>query len=266
MKRKNHLISIKTLTDNHLESFIRCPNKFYHQYILRKNSSGEDLGRQMVEFFVHKIILDYYRLPLKEQNELNLLKIIVQYRDYIHPSLFESKVEYYVTLAKITDHLLLFLTSNQQDEPPLFLYERLQVPVKELKTNLSLTIDMGEWCKNTFTIKKYILDTDDRIVSLYKYLLAVFAKKAFGVLPDQIELFSLLDGNRHTMTPTEHDVAKGLMYLELVKDHIQKPEYYVKRNCDHCSECIHNKEYDHPEAQNENKSNLLAASFKTVLH
>ncbi|WP_394236972.1 hypothetical protein [Niallia oryzisoli] len=253
MKRKNHLISIKTLTDNHLESFIRCPNQFYHQYILRKKSSGEGTWRQMVEFSVQKIILDYYRLPLKEQNVLNLLKLIDQYREYIHPGLFESKVQYYVTLAKITDHLLLFLTSKQQDEPPLFLFERLQVNVKELNINLSLTFDIGEWFNNRFIVKKYLLDIDERIVTLYKYLLAVFSKKAFGIIPDRIELFSLIDGNRHILSLTEQDVAKGLMYLDLVKGHIQKPGY-IKQND------------DLPDVQNENHFDLQAASFKTVLH
>ncbi|KAA9013233.1 hypothetical protein [Niallia endozanthoxylica] len=265
MKRKNHLISIKTLTDNHLESFISCHNKFYHQYILRKNS-GEVQWRQMVQFSVHKIILNYYRLPLKEQNEPNLLKLIEQYREYIHPKLFENKVHYYRTLAKITEHLILFLTTNRHVGPPLFLYEKLQVAVKELNTNLSLTIDMGAWVNHSFVIKKFLLDADERTVSLYKYLLVVFSKNAFGVLPDQIELLSLADGSRHIITPTEQDAVNGLKYLEWLKNHIQKPEYYQKQNCHHCSECIFNKECDSSTFQNENRTDCLKASLKSVLH
>ncbi len=265
MTRTKHLISIKTLTDSHLESFITCPNKFYHQYILSKNSH-QFIWRQMVEFLVHKIIHDYYRLPFKEQNQLNVLRLIDQYRKYLHPRLFESKIQYYITLAKITDHLLLFLTSNRGVEPPIFLYERHKVSVEELKTNLSITIDRSVWSENQFSINKYFLDFDERIITLYKYLLIVFSKKAFGVLPDQIELFSLLDGSRHSIIPAEHDVAKGLMYLEMVKGQLQQPEYYLKCNCNQCSEYNSNKELNHPEVQKEDKSNLLTASFKTILH
>lgn len=256
MKTKNHLIAIQTLTDNHLESFIRCPYKFYNQYILRK-SSGEVKWRQVVQLSVSKIIRDYYRLPLDEQNKLNLLKLIDQYWESLSPRLFENKVHYYIILAKITDHLLLFLTSEKWEQPPLFLYERLQTSVDEIRTKISLTIDFAEWSQHTFSIKKYLLDADEKMVKLYKYLIVIFSKKAFGVLPDTIELLSLFDGKRYLFYPTELDVAKGLNYLELVKNQIENPNRYSKRNCHHhCSECTYQVQ----------QTNKLDIPLKTVMH
>ena len=199
----------------------------------------------MVQFSVNKIIREYYRLPLNEQNKLNLLKLIDQYWESIHPGLFENKIHYYIILAKVTDHLLLFLTSEKWDQPPLFRYERIQTSVDEIGTKISLTIDVGEWSKNTFNIKKYLLDADESLIKLYKYLIVIFSQKAFDVLPDKIELLSVIDGKRHLIYPTEHDVAKGFMYLEFVKNRIEKPDRYFKKNChNNCSQCTYKKECD----------------------
>lgn len=225
MKTINHPISIKTLTDYHLESYIRSPHQFYRQYILKENSDVT-IWRKMVKFSVNKIIMDYYRLPLNDQNKLNLLKLIDQYWELIHPGMFENKIHYYDTLANITDHLLLFLFSNKSDYPPVFLYESFNTTVDEIGTKVSLTIDVGEWSKNTFCIKKYLLDDHNSMNKLYKYLFVVFSKKAFGILPDKIELFSLLNGKQQLIYPNEQDIEEGIIYLDYVKNHIENPNHF----------------------------------------
>lgn len=222
MKTINHLISIKTLTDYHLECYTRSPHQFFRQYVLKENSK-EALWRKMVRFSVNQIIKNYYRLPLNEQNKLNLLKLIDQYWEAIHPGMFENKIHYYLITAKITDHLLLFLSSQRLKQPPVFLYESHKTTVEEIDTMVSVTIDVGEWSKNTFCIKKFLLEDDDSMTTLYKYLFVVFSKKAFGIIPDKIELFSLLGGKHQVIYPNEPDVEEGFIYLDYVKSHIENP-------------------------------------------
>lgn len=258
MEVKNHLISVKTMTDYHLETFIRCPYKFYYQFILGKKN-GELTWRQMVQFSVNNIVCDYYRLPVREQNKLNLLKLIDHYWEPIHIGLFENKIEYYLVLAKVTDHLLHFLSTEEIIHPPLFLYEKLHTSVEEISTTIALTFEVGEWTKNAFIIKKYLLDADESMVTLYSYLTVIFSHKAFGVLPEKIELLSLIDGKQHVLCPTEHDVAEGFKYLEFMKSHLQTPDRYFKSNSiKECVKCtfINQCGFDEGQKKGEGKSSV----------
>ena len=40
--------------------------------------------------------------------------------------MFASKMEYYIVLAKLTDHLLQFVERDDSQTPPLFLYENFK--------------------------------------------------------------------------------------------------------------------------------------------
>lgn len=250
-----HIISLKTLTDYHLETFIRCPYKFYYQFILGKNNGGRT-WRQLVQSFVNKTVCEYYRLPFEEQNKLYLLKLIDQNWLPITAGVFENKIHYYTVMAKVTDHLLSFLTEEKTPQPPLFLYEKLKTSVDEISTDISLTFEVGEWSKNSFIIKKYLLDADERLAKLFCYLTIAFSHKAFGVLPERIELLSLIDGKKHVLCPTEHDVAEGIAYLEFMKTHIQNPDDYLRTDSNQeCAECPYKRYCGNHENQIVNKSN-----------
>lgn len=68
-------ISVKTMTDYHLESFIRCPYKFYYQHVLSSHSSKVQ-WRQVVQFAMNQVVEHYYRLPLDSQNTISAMKLI----------------------------------------------------------------------------------------------------------------------------------------------------------------------------------------------
>jgi hypothetical protein len=242
MKQTNHSISINILTDHHLESFIRCPNIFKRQYILSKNNS-KDHWRQMVGLTVNKIIGDYYRLPINDKNNYYILKLIDQHWKHLHPNFFDNQIHYYTIAAKITDYLPKFLNSEQCSKQPLFLYERLQTFLEEIDIKLSVRFDVGEWSQSSFTVKKYLLTADENMVQLYKYLLTIFSKKTFGVLPDQIKLFSLLDGEVHLLYPNEQDIAKGLMYLHYLKNSMENPDQYIMKK-NHLSDIEQRNSYN----------------------
>ncbi|MFD6442631.1 hypothetical protein ACFWDG_23285, partial [Peribacillus sp. NPDC060186] len=62
MMGKDYRISIATLTDYHLQDFIRCPYQFYFHHIERKITTQLD-WRKMVQFVVNQVVSLYYKLP-----------------------------------------------------------------------------------------------------------------------------------------------------------------------------------------------------------
>jgi hypothetical protein len=244
MLKNSYEVSIKTLTDYHLEAFISCPYRFYYQYIISETHRPIH-WRQVVQNAINKIVKDYYHLSIKEQNSLSVLKILEQNWKNINVNLFENKIQYYTVLSKITDHLLKLLSSAETVHPPLFLYEKVHTYIKELETSVALTFEVGEWSKETFILKKYLLDCDEGLIMLYQYLSTVFSYKAFGVLPERIEMISLLEGKKYIFYPTEQEIPKGLIYLDFIKDLIKKPNRYKKVNSfKECVKCPLNKQCD----------------------
>ncbi|MGG1679031.1 hypothetical protein ACIFOT_25395 [Neobacillus sp. NRS-1170] len=242
MLKNSYEVSIKTLTDYHLESFISCPYRFYNQYILNEPNLPIH-WRQVVQKVINKIVKDYFHLSIKEQNNLGLLKLIEQNWRTINVNIFENKIQYYIVLSKITDHLLRLLTSKETVTPPLFLYEKVHTYITELESAISITFEVGEWSKDTFILKKYLLDCDESLIMLYQYLSTVFSYKAFGVLPERIEMLSLLEGKKYIFYPTEQEISRGLNYLGFIKDWIKKPSRYKKMTSfNQCVKCPLNKQ------------------------
>ncbi len=62
-------------------------------------------------------------------------------------------------------------------------------------------------------------------------MISVFCQKAFGRLPERIEIISLMDGKMNKYIPTMNDVSDGLEYLNIIKNLIQDPKNYLKPDC-----------------------------------
>jgi len=108
---------------DHLESFIKCPYQvYYFQHLHEK----ERMWRQNIQAVINSIVHTYYELHLDDQTKLSVLKVINEYWHQVRFDFFQSGEVYYMVLAKITDHLLQFL-SMKSKQPPLFLYEKLYI-------------------------------------------------------------------------------------------------------------------------------------------
>jgi hypothetical protein len=237
MINRHHQISMETMTDYHLESFIRCPYRFYYQHVLSLHTS-QVKWRQVVQHLINQIVQNYYQFPKGEQNKSNILKLVDRYWENVNVKLFDSKIHYYTVLAKTTDYLLQSLTTRQSQEPPLFLFEKINTYINELETQLSLTLEVVEWSTKTFTIKKYLVEADEEMIRLYNQLLVVFSKEAFGKLPDRIEIITLLKGKTYRHSPTMNDISQGMSYLNYMKSLLLEPSEYTKINSiSKCSDC-----------------------------
>ncbi len=255
-------ISVKTITDYHLESFIRCPYKFYYQHVLLINSSQLQ-WRQVVQFAINQVVDHFYQLPLNAQNTVNAMKLINRFWENVSPKLFESKVHYYMVLAKTTDHLLQFLSEKKKEKPPLFLYQKLNTYMEELETQLSLTFELTEWSTQSFTIKKFLVEANEDIIDLYHHLLVVFSHEAFGTLPEKIEILTLLEGKKYTFSPTIDHIAQGIMYLDYMKNLLQHPDHYSKTNSKReCMSCP----FTHKCEEGPSSFNKMNRSNENFLH
>jgi hypothetical protein len=186
-----------------------------------------------------RLSTNFIRCPQPERNSLTILKLIHHYWSGIQIELFENKAHYYSILAGITDHLLTTLINGEKKDPPLFLYEKLNTFVEEMNIDISITFELAEWGKEAFSVKKFLVDADESMVKLYTYLTILFSYKAFGVLPDRIDLYTLIDGEKHIFYPTDEDIPQAIMYLDFLKEHIKKPDHYFKtESLRECSECI----------------------------
>ncbi|WP_434168565.1 hypothetical protein [Peribacillus frigoritolerans] len=238
MMGKEHRISIATLTDYHLQDFIRCPYQFYFHHIEGKITTRLD-WRKMVQAVVNQVVSRYYKLPPICQTSKKVMELIDDHWSAIDVRQFESRSHYYMALANITDHLLRFLTSKKIQYPPLFLYEKFNINIEELGTELSLTFEVAEWSSGSYIIKKYVVDTHEEMNLLFTNMISVFCERAFGQLPARIEIFSLMEGKIETYIPTMNDVSDGLEYLNIIKNLLQEPKKYLKTNsllvCKSCS-------------------------------
>ena len=238
MKVSHPQISIKTMTDYHLESFISCPYKFYYQHVLQLSSGMR--WRQVVQYTCNRVVQKFYKLPLEARNHLNTLKLIEKAWRPIRLRFFDSRVQYYKVIAKTTDHLLRFLVKERSGVPPLFLYQKLNAYIEELDTRLQVTFELAQWSTDhTFTINKFLIEADEEMLQLYYHLLVVFSDKVFKKLPEKISMMTLLDGKEHIFTPRLEDVSTSIQYLQTIKYLLQQhpTEYYQCSPLKECKYC-----------------------------
>jgi CRISPR/Cas system-associated exonuclease Cas4 (RecB family) len=233
----NYSLSIKTLSDIHLKEFINCPHKFYYHYIQREEASKVE-WKKVMQFIVNQVVKDFFMLPVKMRTPIKALEIIEKHLTSIKTNIFDSKIDYYLVVAKVTDYLMQDLTKNYGTLPPLFINEKFRQYFEELETHLSLTIEVAEWEQESFTVTKYLVDTNHEMITLYYYLTVVFCERSFGRLPSSIRIVSLLNGEEFVHCPSPTEMKKGLHYIEKLIDTLSAPlSSSTKPNGEVCLSC-----------------------------
>ncbi|WP_078555042.1 hypothetical protein [Bacillus alkalicellulosilyticus] len=227
MIKRHYNITLKTMTDYHLESFIRCPYQYYFDYI-SSVAEKEIKWKQAVQAVMNKVVSSFYLLPVQQQTQFALLQIIDAHWRKVTTDLFDSKIHYFLILAKIMDHLMqhVSIQNSNTTQPPLFVHEKFQTFNHELETQFAVTVDIGEWTEDNFSIKKFLVEADGELLQLYTHLMVVFSNAVFGKLPDKIEVISLVDGTCFSSRPTIADIDKGLQYLKRLKALLLQPLEY----------------------------------------
>jgi hypothetical protein len=237
MSIKGSYISIKTLTDYHLEKFMNCSYKFYYQDVLKGIKQQYDWF-QITQYVVNEVVKQFFETHPKARSPFTLFQLIDWKWRKVGVNLFESKRQYYEVTAKITDHLLKVLMDNKSLENPLFLYEKFHVFNKEIGINLSMVLDVGEWTNESYILRKFLVSDKMEVIEAFKHMAIVVSRTAFQKLPEKIEFYSVLFGNVYEYFPTAKDYKDSLNYLLLVKEAMKEPSNYVKsssyRGCAGC--------------------------------
>lgn len=229
MTARNEFISVKTITDQHLEEFMRCPYQFYQKQFRGKPVASLNWG-ELVQYVVNQVVQDFYKLPPAYRSAYKVLELIQQH--WVKKvELFESKAHYYLVLARITDHVTKYLAEESSKELPVLLFEKLRVSVEELQVELAMTFHAVEWFEDTYVVKRYIIEEDENILLSYRHMTTLFCDRAFASLPERIEVISLLSGKVHRFYPTKKDVSLALDYLQLTRNLLQERKSYEECTC-----------------------------------
>lgn len=244
-------VSIITLSDEHLKEFSKCPYKFYMQDILKIRMNQKLTRQQTLQLTINKVIKEFYKLPVQSRHSLSVLKLIEKYWCHVTPSLFQSQMDYYTALAKVTDHLLTWLKDDNGSTPPLFLYEKQTKYIEELDLNISICFEVVDWSNDSYIIKKFIIEEDESFLKYFYSLLVVFADKAFHRLPEKIEIYGLMSGKKYTYYPAVTDIADSMEVLKVMKGVLVNPASYERTaNPSHCVDCSFNSSCDKAEKNN----------------
>lgn len=201
------------LQENDLEQFIRCPCCYGRR---RKQGRVKPITwKQIVQKTIEDVVRDFYLLPHSGRTAAGILASIDR-RWSLDEQRFIEENQMMQVKHKITHQLLKYLLM-QQEASPLFLLEEMTIYVEELDTMLFMMFQVVEWTDSSYVIKKFVIDDEPHVIKAYLHMCLIFACRAFGKLPDRIEVYPLLKGTSYSIRPDAEDVMHSLDFLHLIQ-------------------------------------------------
>ncbi|WP_442602848.1 hypothetical protein [Paenibacillus sp. KN14-4R] len=203
------------LHDHDLEQFVRCPCCFHRKQAKSRPSPSSGNWQQQVQQSIALVIQDYYSLPQDARGENSILTSLdrhwVDVSDRIGSVVKADDVK-----RQASNSLIPYLLQDQEDTAaPIFLQEELSVLIEELDMNLSMMLQLAQWTESSYVIKKIFIEDEPQVIRAYMNMCLVFAYRAFGKLPERIEVYSLLSGAGYGLLPDEEDVGNAQDFLRL---------------------------------------------------
>ncbi|NOV01153.1 hypothetical protein [Paenibacillus planticolens] len=212
------------LTDYQLELWIRNTSPECRHF-----SPDEPDWRQLTQYAAYHAINDWYSLPLKSRTLFSLTKQFER-RWTNKFRKFESLAFYMDVKRSVLTHLYKALTGENAVECPLMLFESSPVWVEELHSGLSQIMQVMAPAKDSFVIHKYVMEENEAAMQLFFHMTVIFCVKAFGKMPESLQVWNMLNGKQYRMNREEMDLSRSMDYLKLVK------EVYLERDaCPCCS-------------------------------
>lgn len=200
-----------------LEWFIQSP---YHVY----DSSTKPCWKHEVQLMINQVVQHYFQLPKHIQSSISIMKLIDTYRKNLQIEGFESVSHYCLVMAKITDHLLAFLSREAKQIPHFYFYHQ-QEGVHSFPINIELT----EYSSKLYSMKKYLILADDELITCFQLMLSVYSVSVFGKLPDKVQIITLMDGKTYEYSPTMKDLTLAKQYVKDLKKTKMKQESWERR-------------------------------------
>lgn len=207
------------MTKRLLELFIQSP------YYINDSSCW----RHEVQLMINQVVQHYFQLPRNIQNSISIMKLIDTYRKNLDIAGFESITHYCVVLAKITDHLLTFLSNEAKQVPQLYFYHHQEEILEEKEFSVSINLELTEYSCKLYSMKKYLLMVDENLITLYQLLMTVYSVNVYGKIPNKVQIVTLLDGKEYEYSPTREDVMLGQQYVKDLRDTKMKHESWERK-------------------------------------
>ncbi|MDR6884808.1 hypothetical protein [Bacillus sp. 3255] len=204
--------TMQILTDYQLESWIRSSSPEGCS-----DRSDEPGWKQLTQYAAYHAINDWYSMPAALRTCEYLTKQF-EGRWTNKCRKFESKAFYMDVKARVLAHLYDQLTDENAVQRPIMLFESSDVWVEELELGLSMIVQVMACEQGSFVVHKYVMEDNEAAAQLFGHMTVVFCHKAFGRLPERLELFNMLNGKQYRIGMEEMDVGKSMDYLRLVKD------------------------------------------------
>lgn len=224
------------IADYQLEEYLRCPHKYYNKYILRQSTDHLN-WRQLVQYAVHHAIHEHYSLPAESRSSRKVQEFIDRHwTNKVYR--FESEHHFHRVKSTVTQNLLLELFPGNVPVPPLMLFENISVWIDELQAEMSMIFQVVHWTKQSFVIQKFLANEDIDVMTAFVHMASVVSRKAFQTMPEQIEIITLMTGEKHVYRPKEEILTSSLDYLRLMYGLFQETTVFKKSGSVHeCTAC-----------------------------
>ncbi|OCT15545.1 hypothetical protein A8709_15835 [Paenibacillus pectinilyticus] len=186
--------------------------------------------QQLTQYAAYHAINGWYSLPVASRSLLALTQLFE--RKWTNKvSKFGSEATYREVKHRVLTHLYDVLRSDSALEWPHLLFESIDVWMEELQMGLSMIIQVMAPSEKSFVIHKYVMDDGAASLALFTHMSIVFCHKAFGVMPEALQIVNLMSGMQQRIETKDFIVEQSIDYIRLVKD-----VYLESRTCGCCVE------------------------------
>jgi hypothetical protein len=78
-------------------------------------------------------------------------------------------------------------------------------------------------------MKKYLLLADDDLITRFQLMLSAYSVNVYGIIPDKVQIVTLMDGKTYEYSPTAEDLILGQQYVKDLKKTKMKQESWERR-------------------------------------
>lgn len=216
----NRMLEVLRLEDYKLEELLRSPRR--ESESVRKR----DLTwKQLAQYAASHCVNEFYTLPIEARTEQSITAIIERRWSNRYYK-FHSSEHFLQTKQNVISHLTAFLTGEYRTNEPIVRFEQLSTYVPSIDMELSQIFQLiikDDSAANGYTVQKYVIDENEATVSTFFHMTTVFCAHAFDVLPETIEVLTLLSGKRFLYYPDDSTLLQSLDYMRLAKSLLPFP-------------------------------------------
>ncbi len=203
--------------------YLRCPCCYERK--LKEQPKPHLRWEEHVEKSIQDVLLDFYAL-LPEQRTEKMIAQIIERRWTRKILAFESEDQHHYVKSYITMHLKMLLTDLRLCENPMYLLTEMTTMIEELGAHLTMMFQVIEWRgtanESSYIVRKLFIHDEPQLIKSYLHICLLFTTRMFGIMPERMEVITLLTGKSYIITPEPLDIERSLDYVRVVSRLMQE--------------------------------------------